>query len=111
MRIIDSTILSNLTVGNDNLGELECRTSLSNPQAILTIIRQTNDGIKHSDISYRTPSTYINGINSIKFLLPPIDLSLHGNLLTCEATLDIGTTSLTKQVTYVLNVNRKFISR
>ena len=69
MRIIDSTILSNLTVGNDNLGEFECRTSLSNPQATLTIIRQTNDGIKHSDIQYRTPSTYINGINSIKFMV------------------------------------------
>jgi len=67
MKIIDSKILSNLTIGNDNLGELECRTSLSNPQARLTIIRQTNDGIKHSDILYKTPSTYINGINSIKF--------------------------------------------
>jgi hypothetical protein len=67
MRIIDSKILSNLTIGNDNLGELECRTSLSNPQAKLTVIRQTNDGIKHSDILYKSPSTYINGINSIKF--------------------------------------------
>jgi hypothetical protein len=69
MKIIDSRILSNLTVGNDNLGEFECRTSLSNPQAILTIIRQSNDGVKHSDIQYRTPSTYINGINSIRFVV------------------------------------------
>lgn len=69
MKILDSTLLSNLTIGNDNLGEFECRTSLSNPQAILTIIRQTNDGIKHSDILYKTPSTYINGINSIKFMV------------------------------------------
>ncbi len=69
MKIIDSRILSNLTVGNDNLDEFECRTSLSNPQAILTIIRQTNDGIKHSDIQYRTPSIYINGINSIRFVV------------------------------------------
>jgi hypothetical protein len=69
MKIIDSTILSNLTIGNDNLGEFECRTSLSNPQAMLTIIRQTNDGIKHSNILYKTPSIYINGINSIKFMV------------------------------------------
>lgn len=69
MRIIDSTLLSNLTVGYDNLGEFECRTSLSNPQAILTIIRQTNDGVKHSDILYKTPSSYIDGINSIKFMV------------------------------------------
>ena len=69
LRIIDSTLLSNLTIGNDNLGEFECRTSLSNPQAILSIIRQTNDGIKHLDILYKTPSTYINGINSIKFMV------------------------------------------
>ncbi|CAF1198899.1 unnamed protein product [Adineta steineri] len=107
MKIIDSTILSNLTVGNDSLGEFECRTSISNPQATLTIIRQSNDGIKHSDIPYKTSSTYLNGINSIKFMLPQIDLSLHGNLLTCEATLDIDTSPLTKQVTYVLNVNHK----
>jgi hypothetical protein len=69
MKIIDSTLLSNLTVGNDNLGEFECRTSISNPQAILTIIRQANDGVKHSDIQYKTSSTYINGINSIKFMV------------------------------------------
>jgi hypothetical protein len=69
MRIMDSTLLSNLTVGNDNLGEFECRTSISNPQATLTVIRQSNDGTKHSDIQYRTPSTYINGINSIKFMV------------------------------------------
>jgi hypothetical protein len=69
MKIIDSTLLSNLTVGNDNLGEFECRTSISNPQAILTIIRQSNDGVKHSDIQYKTSSTYTNGINSIKFMV------------------------------------------
>lgn len=69
MKIIDSSILSNLSVGNDNLGEFECRTSISNPQAILSIIRQSNDGIKHSDIEYKTPSTYSNGINSIKFMV------------------------------------------
>ncbi|CAF5074428.1 unnamed protein product, partial [Rotaria socialis] len=68
MKIIDSTILSSLSVGNDNLGEFECRTSLSNPQATLSIIRQSNDGVKHLDIEYKTPSTYINGINSIKFM-------------------------------------------
>ncbi|CAF3700945.1 unnamed protein product [Rotaria socialis] len=107
MKIIDSTILSSLSVGNDNLGEFECRTSLSNPQATLSIIRQSNDGVKHLDIEYKTPSTYINGINSIKFMLPRIDLTLHGNLLTCEATLDMYTPPLTKQVTYVLNVNHK----
>ncbi|CAF1114272.1 unnamed protein product [Rotaria sordida] len=107
MKIINSSILSNLFVGSDNLGEFECRTSMSNPQAKLTIIRQSNDGLKHSDIAYNTKSTYINGNNSIKFMLPRIDLSLHGNLLTCEATLDIDTPPLTKQVTYVLNVNHK----
>jgi hypothetical protein len=69
MRIIDSTLLSNLTVGNDNLGEFECRTSISNPQATLTVIRQSNDGKKHTDIQYKTPSSYINGINSIKFMV------------------------------------------
>jgi hypothetical protein len=115
---------------HDNLGEFECRTSASNPQATLTIIRQSNDGIKHSDIQYRTTSHFVNGTNSIKFLvntrlidqilqdnieivsfvflqLPRIDLSLHGNLLTCEATLNIEALPLSKQVTYVLNVNRK----
>ena len=69
MKIIDSSILSNLTIGYDNLQEFECRTSISNPQAILTVIRQTNDGIKHSDIQYKTPSVYRNGINSIKFMV------------------------------------------
>lgn len=69
MKIIDSSLLSNLTVGHDNLGEFECRTSLSNPQATLTIIRQTNGGAKFSDILYKTPSTYINGINSIRFMV------------------------------------------
>ncbi len=73
MKIIDSTILSNLTIEHDNLGEFECRTSLSNPQATLTIIRQTNDGIKHSDILYKIPSTYMNGINSIKFMVINFD--------------------------------------
>ena len=43
----------------------------------------------------------------IYFQLPPIDLSLHGNLLTCEATLNIDQPPLTKQITYVLNVNRE----
>ena len=51
------------------LENLNVEHQLSNPQAILTIIRQTNDGIKHSDIQYKTSSTYINGINSIKFMV------------------------------------------
>lgn len=108
MKILDSSVLSNLTIGgNTTLDEFECRTSLSNPQAKLSIIRQTNDGIRHTDIITRDPSTYINGINSLRFSLPSIDLSLHGTLLTCEATLDISPVPLTKQVTYVLNVNHK----
>ena len=69
MKIIDSSILSNLTVGYDNLGQFECQTSVSNPQAQLTVIRQTNDGKKYSDIQYKTPSTYSRGINSIKFMV------------------------------------------
>lgn len=69
MRIIDSTRLSNLSMNSDNLGEFECRTSVSNPQATLSISRQSNDGIKHSDIQYLTSSNYIDGTNSIKFLV------------------------------------------
>lgn len=74
MKIIDSAILSNLSVGSDNLGEFECRTSMSNPQATLTVMRQSNDGTKHVDIEYKTPSTYINGINSIKFMVSSISI-------------------------------------
>ena len=69
MKIINSSILSNLTVGNDSVGEFECRTSASNPQATLTIVRQSSDGTKYSDIQYKTASTYVDGINSVKFMV------------------------------------------
>ena len=54
---------------DNNLSEFECRTSLSNPQAQLTLFRQSNDGQKHFDIQYKTSSLYKNGINSIKFMV------------------------------------------
>lgn len=76
MRIIDSSMLSNLTVGNNSLGEFECRTSVSNPQAVLTIVRQSNDGVKHADIQYKSASTYINGVNSVKFTVTTTPSSL-----------------------------------
>ncbi|CAF4627914.1 unnamed protein product [Rotaria sp. Silwood2] len=105
--IIGNEFFSNLSMNNDTYNEFECRTSISNPQTQLTIIRQSNDGQKHFDIRYKTSDTYINGINSIKFMLPQIDLSLHENLLTCQAISNIDTSLLTKQVTYVLYVNHK----
>ncbi|CAF1409739.1 unnamed protein product [Adineta steineri] len=105
--IIGNEFFSNLSINNDDSREFECRTSSSNPPAQLKITRQTNDGQKHLDIQYKKPKSLTNGNNSIKFMLPQIDLSLHGNLLTCEAILNIGTLPLTKQVTYVLNVNHK----
>jgi hypothetical protein len=58
---------------NDIPNEFECRTSSSNPQVQLKIIRQSKDGQKHFDIQSKTPSSYINGINSIKFM---VDFSL-----------------------------------
>jgi hypothetical protein len=67
--IVESEILSNLSMDNNLYGEFECRTSISNPQAQLSITRQSNDGQKHLDIQYRTPSSYNNGINSIKFIV------------------------------------------
>jgi len=67
--IIENTILSNLSIDNDNPRVFECRTSISNPQAQLTITRQGNDGQKYLDIQYKTSSTYINGINSIQFMV------------------------------------------
>ena len=75
MRIIDSKLLSNLSISDNSLGEFECQTSLSNPQASLRIIRQSNDGVKHSDIQYRTASNYVGGMNSIKFLVSLVILS------------------------------------
>ncbi|CAF1379162.1 unnamed protein product [Rotaria sordida] len=79
-----------------------------NPQAKLTRIRPSNDGIKHSDITYYTPSIYTSRINiDFFFSLRRIGLSLRGNLLTYEATLDIDILLLTKQVIHVLNVNYK----
>jgi len=59
---------------NDISNEFECRTSSSNPQVQLKIIRQSKDGQKHFDIQSKTPSSYINGINSIKFM---VDFSIH----------------------------------
>ena len=69
MRIINSELLSNLSMTNESLGEFECRTSASNPRAVLTIIRQSNDGVKHADIQVRPSESYINGSNSIKFMV------------------------------------------
>jgi hypothetical protein len=67
--IIDNLILSNLSFDNDNSRIFECRTSPSNPQLQLTVFRQTKDGQKYFDIQYKTSSTYINGINSIQFMV------------------------------------------
>jgi len=67
--IIENTILSNLSIDNDNPRVFECRTSISNPQAQLIITRQTNDGQQHHDFQYKTSSSYINGINSIQFMV------------------------------------------
>ncbi|CAF1528193.1 unnamed protein product [Rotaria sp. Silwood1] len=105
--IINNEFFSNLSMNNQIYNEFECRTSISNPQTQLTIIRQTNNGEKYFDIQYTSINSYINGINSIKFMLPHIDLSFHENFLTCQAILDIDGLVLTKQVTYVLYVNHK----
>jgi hypothetical protein len=67
--IIEKTRFSNLSIDNDNSRVFECRTSISNPQAQLMVSRQTNDGQKHFDIQYITSSSYINGINSIQFMV------------------------------------------
>ncbi|CAF1488244.1 unnamed protein product [Rotaria sordida] len=105
--IIGNEFFSNLSMDDDICNEFECRTSISNPQTQLTIIRQSNDGEKHFDIRYKTSSIYINGINSIKFMLPRIDHSLHESLLICQAILDINIPLRIKQVTYTLYVNHK----
>lgn len=67
MRITNSGLLSNLSIGSDEQTEFECQTSISNPEATLTITRQSNDGIKHSDIRYESTSNYADGKNSIRF--------------------------------------------
>ncbi len=67
--IIDNPILSNLSLDNDNSRVFECRTSSSNPQVQLTVFRQSKDGEKYLDIQYKTSSTYIDGINSIQFMV------------------------------------------
>ncbi|CAM4919915.1 unnamed protein product [Rotaria socialis] len=111
--IIENERFANLSMhsgdddDDDKHYEFECRTSLSNPQAQLTIFRQSNDGKIHPDIQYITSLSYINGINSIKFTLPRIDLSLHENLLTCKAAFAADISFQTKQVTYILHVNHK----
>lgn len=58
---------TNFSKDNDNSRLFECRTSISNPQAQLTVTRQTSDGEKHYDIQYKTSNSYINGINSLQF--------------------------------------------
>jgi hypothetical protein len=67
--VINNALFSNLSMDNDDPIEFECRTSISNPQVQLTITRQSNDGQKHFDIQYKTSTSYINGINSIKFMV------------------------------------------
>jgi hypothetical protein len=67
--IIDNPILSNLSLDIDNSRVFECRTSSSNPQVQLTVFRQSKDGEKYLDIQYKTSSTYIDGINSIQFMV------------------------------------------
>ncbi|CAF1569206.1 unnamed protein product, partial [Adineta ricciae] len=105
--IVENELLSNLSMNNEGPREFECRSSKSNPPAQLRITRQSNDGQKYADVQYKTLTSDTTGVNSIKFMLPQIDRSLHGNLLTCEAILDISPAPLTKQITYVLNVNHK----
>ncbi|UJR14891.1 hypothetical protein I4U23_001875 [Adineta vaga] len=105
--ILGNELLSNLSINNDSPREFECQASLSNPPVQLKITRQSNDGQKYADVQYKSLNSDPTGINSIKFMLPHIDRSLHGNLLTCEAILNINPAPLTKQVTYVLNVNHK----
>jgi hypothetical protein len=67
--IVENTILANLSLDNDTSRVFECRTSISNPQAQLIITRQGTNGEKHLDIQYKTSSSYINGINSIQFMV------------------------------------------
>jgi hypothetical protein len=122
--IVGNELLSNLSLDGGSPGEFECRTSVSNPQAQLKVTRRSLDGQEHTDIQYRTTSSYQDGINSIKFMvsgdtnecssnralnlfqLPPIDVSLHGSQLICEAVVDVGVPPWTKQVVYDIFVRR-----
>ena len=67
--IIDHAILSNLSLDQQNCRVFECRTSLSNPQVQLTVYRQSKNGQKYMDIQYKTSTLYIDGINSIQFMV------------------------------------------
>ena len=67
MTIVDHEFFSNLSLDQDNCRVFECRTSPSNPQAQLTVYRQSMDGTIHRDIQYKTSTSYVNGINSIQF--------------------------------------------
>lgn len=124
--IVGNELLSNLSLGEGSPGEFECLTSVSNPQAQLKVTRRSPDGQEQADIQYKTTSSYRDGINSIKFLvccdtnecpsnhalnlfqLPPIDVSLHGSQLICEAVVDNGFPPSTKQVTYEIFVRRNY---
>ena len=93
--IVGNELLSNLSLDNGGPGELECRTSVSNPQAQLKVTRRSADGQEHADIQYKTASSFRDGINSIKFLVcdDTVETSFQSFLRSLVVTSDRFVTS------------------
>ncbi|CAF1101020.1 unnamed protein product, partial [Didymodactylos carnosus] len=104
--ILDNQRLNALTVGDKP--EFTCKTTHSNPQSQLRVYRQGNDGRHYLDTTDEMNIKENGGfINSVKFQLPSVDITYHGNFLTCESSIDINGEIITKHASYVINVNHK----